>query len=67
MGQLTKGVGGLAREYLSDFEGGKGFKIQDPQSTGDKLKHYRDFPGSPVVNTWCFHCKGHRLDGWSGN
>ena len=26
-----------------------------------------DFPGSPVVKTPCFHCRGHRLDPWSGN
>ena len=25
-------------------------------------KQRRDFPGSPVVKTPCFHCRGHRFD-----
>ena len=28
---------------------------------------FREFPGSPVVRTLCFHCRGHRFDPWSGN
>ena len=27
----------------------------------------RDFPGSPVVKTLSFHCRGHGFDPWSGN
>jgi len=27
----------------------------------------QDFPGSPVVKTQHFHCKGYRLDPWLGN
>ena len=27
----------------------------------------RDFPGSPVVKTPCFHCMGHKFDPSSGN
>ena len=26
-----------------------------------------EFPGSPVVRTLCFHCKGHGFNPWSGN
>ena len=26
-----------------------------------------DFPGTPVVKTLCFSCKGHRFDPWSGD
>ena len=26
-----------------------------------------DFPGSPVVKTPCFHCRGHRFDPWLEN
>ena len=25
-----------------------------------------DFPGSPVVRTLCFHCRGHRFNPWLG-
>ena len=25
---------------------------------------FREFPGSPVVKTWCFHCCGPRFDPW---
>ena len=28
---------------------------------------FRDFPGSPVVRTLGFHCRGHRFHPWSGN
>ena len=28
---------------------------------------FRDFPGSSVVKTPCFHCRGLRSDPWSGN
>ena len=28
---------------------------------------FRDFPGGPVVRTPHFHCRGHRVDPWSGN
>ena len=27
----------------------------------------RDFPGGAVVKNLHFHCKGHRLDPWSGS
>ena len=27
----------------------------------------REFPGSPVVRTQNFHCRGQGLDPWSGN
>ena len=26
-----------------------------------------DFPGSPVVKTPGFDCRGHKFDAWSGN
>ena len=26
-----------------------------------------DFPGSPVVKTLSFHCKGHGFNSWTGN
>lgn len=31
-----------------------------------EFKNYilREFPGSPVVKTWCFHCCGPGLDPW---
>ena len=32
-----------------------------------KMIVIRDFPGSPGVKTSHFHCRGHRLDPWSGN
>ena len=25
---------------------------------------FREFPCSPVVKTWCFHCCGPRFDPW---
>ena len=28
--------------------------------------HFRDFPGSPVVRTLCFPCRGPGFDPWSG-
>ena len=31
------------------------------------LCHLWDFPGSPVVKTLCFQCKGLRFDPWLGN
>ena len=33
----------------------------------DKDEDPRDLPGGPVVKTVCFHCKGHRINPWSGN
>ena len=30
-------------------------------------KHDRDFPGRPVVKTWCLQCRGHRFDPWLEN
>ena len=40
-------------------------KIMD---VNDSLKwRNREFPGSPVVRTLRFHCKGHGFDPWSGN
>ena len=34
----------------------------------DFLKKYSgEFPDNPVGKTPCFHCKGLRLDPWSGN
>ena len=30
-------------------------------------KWYKDFPGSPVVQTPHFNCKGHKLNLWSGS
>ena len=26
----------------------------------------KEFPGSPLVKTWCFHCCGPRFNPWSG-
>ena len=26
-----------------------------------------DLPGSPVVKTVCFNCRGHKLNPWAGN
>ena len=31
-----------------------------------KVNWLRKFLGSPVIKTLCFHCRGHRLDPWSG-
>ena len=31
-----------------------------------KAKSFRDFPGSPVVQTLHFHCVGPRFDPWLG-
>ena len=28
---------------------------------------FREFPGSPVVRTPCFHCRGPGFNPWSGN
>ena len=33
----------------------------------DLKKTYRDFPGSPVVKTQYFQCRGHGLNLWSEN
>ena len=30
-------------------------------------KHCREFPGSPVVMTPCFHCRGHGFSPWLEN
>ena len=27
----------------------------------------QDFPGDPVVESLYFHCRGHRINPWSGN
>ena len=32
-----------------------------------KIVCSEDFPGSPVVKTPRFHCRGHGFDPWSGN
>ena len=32
-----------------------------------RMLSWGDFPGSPVVKTPCFHCRGHGFDPWSGN
>ena len=32
-----------------------------------KFRDFQDFPGSAVVETLCFCCRGHRSDLWSGN
>ena len=32
-----------------------------------KKNKVEDFPGSPVVKTPPFHCRGHGFDPWSGN
>ena len=29
--------------------------------------YFRDFPGSPVVKTWHYQCRGRRLDPWYGD
>ena len=34
---------------------------------GLKDVNNRDFPGSPVVRTLCFHCRGHRFNPCLGN
>ena len=31
-----------------------------------KTKTFRDLPGDPVVETPCFHCRGHEFDPWWG-
>ena len=36
-------------------------------SAPGKKESLRDFPGSPVVSTPRFHCRGHEFDPWSGN
>ena len=47
-----------------------GFAIHEHESaTGIILSKQalQDFPGSPVVKTRHFHCRGHRFNPWSGN
>ena len=34
---------------------------------GSRGKKKWDFPGSPVVRTPCFYCRGHRFNPWSGS
>ena len=34
---------------------------------GSHGNHPQEFPGSPVVRTLCFHCRGHRFDSKSEN
>ena len=34
---------------------------------GDRSRVLGDFPGSPVVKTLRFHCRGHGFDPWPGN
>ena len=55
------GEGGR-REYLSDQRKPEDFRRG--QSTKEEK---RDFPGTPVVKTPRFHCRGHGFDPWSGN
>ena len=38
-----------------------------PKRQSLSQEFYRDFPGGPVVQTPCFHCKERRFDPWSGN
>ena len=38
-----------------------------PHAVSFILKMKRDFPGSQVVRTLCFHCRGHRFDPWLEN
>ena len=38
---------------------------EEPLEKG--MAHAREFPGSPMVRTLCFHCRKHRFYPWSGN
>ena len=35
-------------------------------ATTDSRKQWREFPGSPVVRTLSFHCRGRGFNPWSG-
>ena len=37
------------------------------QDSATHKNHCPDFPGSPVVRTLHFYCRGHRFDPWLGN
>ena len=41
--------------------------FQNTQPHSDIKRCAREFPGSPVVRTPCFHCRGPGFDPWSGN
>ena len=35
------------------------------KNTNKQKKNFREFPGGPVVRTWCFHCQGlGSIPGW---
>ena len=53
---IWKTQGGSGRQRRSSQAGGRN------QSNG-----CRSFPGVPVVEMPCFHCRGHRFNPWSGN
>ena len=40
---------------------------QDPKNFPIKSPDVGDVPGSPMVETPRFHCRGHQFDPWSGN
>ena len=42
-------------------------KSEPRDMTEDNKGKRWDFPGSPIVRTPCFHCRGHGFDPWSGH
>ena len=68
---VSRGVGGRAREssvkgwLWKPGEGwGRGVRVDD---FGCFINRLREFPGSPVVRTPHFPCRGHRFSPWTGN
>ena len=41
--------------------------LKEGEEDKDKKGIPRDFPGSPMVKTPCFHCREPEFDTWSGN
>ena len=48
-------------------EGGDGRAGKQKGERRGKKEEEGDFPGSPVVKTPCFYCRGHGFNPWSGN
>ena len=47
--------------------GGKETKCDKPLQYTRPKKREVDFPGSPMVKTLCFHCRGPKFNPCSGN
>ena len=56
----NRGNGNFVREVIWGLR-------HRPQGTVSGVESSGDFPGSPVVRTSHFHCRGPGFDPWSGN